>query len=69
MTFMEDFDGDTENIDENNEMRDKMPLFEKFEHYHYDISNYASSDNYNSGNLGWNSDGNLVSFDPRMAKF
>lgn len=66
--FFEAFEGDTENIEEEElkEYAQILPLFKKFEEYHYDVSNYAMKDTYNTGNLGWNKDGKLVVFDPQI---
>jgi len=63
LSFLDEYESCTENIE--GDHPDMLKL-EKFEEYIYDVQNYGFADVLNPGNIGWDKDGNLVSFDPRQ---
>lgn len=63
MDFMYEFEGLTEKVAE--EYQKYMPMFEKFEEYYFNVTNYPFQDVLNPGNVGWDNEGKLKAFDPR----
>ena len=64
--FTNEFDSNIDNVPE--EFSAKMSLFEDIDNYINDVQNYTQyADNLNPGNIGRNSNGQLISFDPRKS--
>lgn len=64
--FTGEFNSDIDNVTE--EFSGKKQLFEEFSDYIYDIQNYTQyADTLNVNNIGRNSEGTLVAFDPRKS--
>lgn len=63
--FVDEFDYDIDNVPD--EFADKIPIFEEIDNYINDVQNYTQfSDTFNASNIGRNSEGQLVAFDPRQ---
>lgn len=64
--FVGEFNADLEQVP--SEFSEKMPLFEEFDGYVNDVQNYTQYiDTLNSTNIGRNTHGVLVAFDPRQS--
>jgi hypothetical protein len=65
-TFTDEFNSEIDNVTE--EFKNKMDLFNEFEGYINDVQNYTQyADTMNVDNIGRNSEGTLVAFDPRKS--
>jgi hypothetical protein len=69
VTFTFEYNSDIEDLEETNKkfFEENSDLLTKFDEYITDVQNYTGfTDVFNTGNIGFNKDGDLVCFDTRL---